>query len=353
MDEDSHFRQAFRWSAAGVRWPVLLASGLGMASLVLGGALAGRLPLGFAAAVGSLLAGGKAGGGQGFRAELRSEGRSIAVAMLAALLAVAVARLPPGAADATLVAVAVTAATVGGYSRPMAEASGRFIVLLVIAFSVAEGAGGGPGLLAAMVVGALWTAALAFLFGRFDTAGIAAFRPPALTATRRQKFARWRRSLRELAGWQFTLRLAVCLAVAGALRVGWPAHRFIWITLTVALLCQRQRDAFPVRTTQRALGVMLGVAATGFMILAGALPVSLLVAAIAVLAGARPWLREKNYLAYSACMTPLIILILDRGQPIEVGTLIDRLLATLIGAVLVVAVNQAMERAMCRRPPAG
>jgi hypothetical protein len=350
----SHFGQALHWSRAEIRWSVLFASGLGMASLVLAGALAGRVSLGFAAAVGSLLAGGGAGGGHGLRAQVRSEGRALVVAMLAAFAAVSIAWLPQGVADAALVAAGAIAATVGGYSRPLAEASGRFIVLLVVAFSVAEGAGGGPALLGAMVAGALWTSALGFLFGRFETgaAAPANVQSAVSLATSRQKFARWRRSLRELAGWQFTLRLALCLCAAGVLRLSWPEHRLIWVTLTVALLCQRQRDAFPVRTTQRALGVMLGVAATGVMIFTGVLPLPLLVAVIAVLAGVRPWLREKNYLAYSACMTPLIILILDRGQPIEVDTLVDRLLATVIGAVLVIVVNQAMEWIMWSHRPA-
>jgi hypothetical protein len=87
----SHFGQALHWSRAEIRWSVLFASGLGMASLVLAGALAGRVSLGFAAAVGSLLAGGGAGGGHGLRAQVRSEGRALVVAMLAAFAAVSIA----------------------------------------------------------------------------------------------------------------------------------------------------------------------------------------------------------------------------------------------------------------------
>src|SRR5262249_21177753 len=160
----------------------------------------------------------------------------------------------------------------------------------------------------------------------------------ASQATNAQKLARWRRSLRRLSGWQYALRLALCLAVASALRWLWPDHHLHWIALTVALLIERQIDAFPVRTTQRALGTIVGVLASG-LLLSVKPPVWALVSGIAVLASMRPFLRVRNYLAYSAVMTPLIITILDAGKPLDAGVLIDRLIATLIGGSLVIGAN--------------
>ena len=58
-----------------------------------------------------------------------------------------------------------------------------------------------------------------------------------------------------------------------------------------------------------------------------------------MLAGLRPLLRARNYLAYTAAMTPLIIVLLDAGATPGIGVLIDRLVATLIGAGLVIATN--------------
>ena len=49
--------------------------------------------------------------------------------------------------------------------------------------------------------------------------------------------------------------------------------------------------------------------------------------------------NEHEVLAYTAAMTPLIILLLDSGRPPGMGVLIDRLVATLIGAALVIAAN--------------
>jgi uncharacterized membrane protein YccC len=106
----------------------------------------------------------------------------------------------------------------------------------------------------------------------------------------------------------------------------------------VALLAEWQIDAFPVRTIQRVLGAAVGVLATGLLFVYTP-PAWTLVAVMGVLAGLRPLLRARNYLAYTAAMTPLIILPLDAGQAPGLGVLIDRLVATLIGAELVIATN--------------
>ena len=105
----------------------------------------------------------------------------------------------------------------------------------------------------------------------------------------------------------------ICLSIAGLLRWLWPDHHMHWVALTVALLAEWQIDAFPLRTTQRALGAAFGVLATGVLLIAPP-PDWALVAGMGVLAGLRPLLRARNYLAYSAVMTPLIILLLDAGQ---------------------------------------
>jgi uncharacterized membrane protein YccC len=91
-----------------------------------------------------------------------------------------------------------------------------------------------------------------------------------------------------------------------------------------------------VKTTQRAIGTALGVVVAG-LFLRLELPLGALILLIGLLAGLRPLLRNRNYLAYSAVTTPLVILIIDAGRAPENGILVDRLAATLIGALLVVA----------------
>jgi hypothetical protein len=135
----------------------------------------------------------------------------------------------------------------------------------------------------------------------------------------------------------------LCLGIAGLLRCLWPDHHLHWIALTVALLAEWQIDAFPVRTTQRALGAAVGVLADRIASYLYAARLGMVVG-VGLLAGLRPLLRARNYLAYTAAMTPLIILLLDAGRPPEGGVLIDRLIAALIGAGLVIATNALLKK---------
>jgi Fusaric acid resistance protein-like len=339
-DEKPHLVKAFDWSReTPVDWTAILGSAFGMAVPILIGVAAGNLPAGLAASVGGLLVGG-VGANRGWTSQLED----LVGALIPAATASIVAALIGGhgwLTDALVTVLAGAAATLVGFGRPVAAIAVRFILLLVIAVSVMENTPDRGGLLVLMAAGALWTSVVNLLLGALMRARLTA-QPPAETAAPefsvKQRFTRWRRSLTRFAGWQYSLRLMLCLAIAGALRALWPEHHLHWITLTVALLAERQIDAFPVRTTQRALGAALGVLATGLLILYPP-PAWAVVIGIGILAGLRPLLRARNYLAYTAAMTPLIILILDAGEPPEAGVLIDRLVATLIAAGLVIATN--------------
>ena len=109
--------------------------------------------------------------------------------------------------DAALLLVASAVATAGGYSRSLAVATVRFVVFLAIALSVTEEAARHRlGLLALMAAGALWTASASLLLGSLARMGRRlgpAAEATASSATAAQKFARWKRSLRHLSGWEF------------------------------------------------------------------------------------------------------------------------------------------------------
>jgi hypothetical protein len=162
---------------------------------------------------------------------------------------------------------------------------------------------------------------------------------PAVRATAAQKYAWWRRTLASRAAWQYQVRLTACLAVAAVLRNVWPEHHVAWISLVVAILTQRQLELLPLKTTQRALGTVLGVAAAGLPVIYPP-PIWGLVVGIGVLAALRPVLKTRNYLAYTAIMTPLIILVMDANQPVAAGVLLDRLIATGAAAGLVIIANR-------------
>jgi hypothetical protein len=341
----AHLAEAFRWSTeAEVELVQVLASGLGMGGPVLVAAAAGHLSLGLAASLGGMAMSGVAIGSSAI-AQVRVLASALApVAAAAMVAALAAGQVEDHGAmsDAMIVLLAGLAATIGGLSRGLAIASARFVLFLIIIVSATGAAPNRLGFLFLITLGALWASAVSLGLGALVRAhrhldpGTERLAAPAPTST--QRYRRWIQSLADLSGWQYTLRLMACLAIAGGLRWLWPAHHLYWIALTIALVTPRQLEALPVRTTQRAIGTTLGVVGAG-LLLALRPPAWGLVIGIGLLAGIRPLLRARNYLAYSAVMTPLIILIMDAGEPVAAGVLIDRLVATLVGAGLTIAAN--------------
>src|SRR5262249_2420947 len=138
----------------------------------------------------------------------------------------------------------------------------RFVIFLMIAIGMMDGAPQ-PWTLAMMVAaGALWSALANLCIGAIARSRRGPHEPKQAHAhehTFAQHKARWLRTLRTLAGWQYALRLAICLAAAVALGALWPGHHLNWIAITVVLLTERTIEAFPVKITQRALGTFIGV----------------------------------------------------------------------------------------------
>lgn len=335
-----HLAKALHWSQdVEVEMAEVLASGIGMTVPIVFAAALGQLPLGLTASVGALAV---AGVRPGSSPKVQLQG--LISAFLVAVAASIAAALVVGngwLTDVLVVLLACVAATIGGYSRPMVTAMMRFVLFLIIISNVAQALANPAWLFFLIVAGALWASFLSLLLGtwlcvhRRNDPGAAA----TSTATAAQKFTRWTRSLSHLSGWQYTFRLGLCLSAAGVFQWLWPDHHLYWIAVTVAILSQRKVEAFPTKATQRAIGTALGVLAAG-LLLAFQLPVWGLILAIGLLAGARPVLKSRNYLVYSAGITLLIILIIDVGQPLGSGVLADRLLATAIGVALVIAANR-------------
>lgn len=341
----AHLREAFRWStAAGAERMEPLATGIGMAAPVLAGATTGHPGAGLIAAVGAMAMSG-AGPSANMRAQARRLGE-IFLPVLAAALAAATAAGHGKMTDVIIMAFAAMAAIIGGYSRGLVEATMRFILYLVLVTGIAATtADRSAGMIMLIGAGALWAGLLAFVFASASRAVVPV--PPQAQPTKQtgrpeptalQKFARWKRSFRQLAGWQYTLRLLFCLSAATLLKWLFPSHHLHWVTLTVALLLHRQVEALPLKATQRALGVAAGIGVAAVPLLVGP-PTWAMTLFIGILAGARPVLRNRNYLAYSVVATPLIILSMEANQPPSTTILADRLVATLIGASLVIVAN--------------
>lgn len=342
MPTNTHLPDVFHWSTA----PKLdlmeaAASGMAIAGPVLIAGLMGHLPLGMAAAVGSMTIGGMRAG-----ASARWQADELRAALLPALLAVVAACLAAGhglLTDGVVIALAAAAATVGGYSRALVAGSTRFILYLIITVSVINNAASNKvGLLVLLVAGMIWATVVNVALGaaaRGMRAGdLADDDDAAPTTTSSQKFARWRRSLTHVAGWQYTIRLTLCLMMAVCFQSLFPGHHLYWVSVTVAVLVQRRGETWSVKTTQRSLGAVFGVCLASVLIGIGPTDWVLMIC-IGLLAAARPLLRARSYLAYAAIMIPLIMLLMDAGHPLGIVVLIDRVVATLIGAGLVVSAN--------------
>jgi uncharacterized membrane protein YccC len=352
MGAKAHLGEALRWSReTEVELVQVLAAALGMAGpLLLAGAL-GRLPLGLAAALGSFVVG-TAGAG----ASAKDQTREVALAFAGATLASIVAALAAGhgwMSAIGVVGLAGIAALIGGYSRPLAVATTRFVFVLIIVGKMTDATSARAGLLLLLAAGALWTTMVSLSLGwvarriarrsgRTNAAVVAS------AATAAQKFRRWKKTLAQPAGWQYALRLVLCLAVAETLCLLWPERHLYWVAITVLIVLQRRVEIVPVKATQRGLGTLLGVIlASLFLVHQPA--TGELVICIGLLAGARPLLRARNYLAYSAVMAPLVLLLMDGTGPFGPQVLLDRLLATIIGVALAVLTNWGTAMTLSQR----
>jgi hypothetical protein len=345
-----HIGETLRWSGGEpIKVRTVVIAALGMAVPALMGLAMGRPAIGFTIGLGAMLLADTPTAGSA-AAEVATPGSALLPASLAVVLATLIAGAPWS--DGAMIAVAGIAAAVSGYSRPVGAAAIRFIIYLVLSESLLDSAGGHRTDAALLFgLGALWNvvvrAMLAARSVKPDTA------PPARTPTPAQRRAYWRRTLRNLAGWQFAIRVVVGLGAASAIRRLWPSHHFGWIVLTVALLTQRPLEHLPVKITQRALGTALGVALT-WLVLAGVSSHGERALAICLLATAAALARPRNYLAYAVVSTPVILLVMDIGKPLETSLLTDRLIATVVGAAIVIAANLALDaliRATGAEPP--
>ena len=330
---------AHNWSdARNVSASQIIAAMLGLSVPIIVGAATGHLQSGVAAALGGFAMGMQQGSGA-----LRSRISNLFYALITGSAAIFIGAVLSAKGVATLIcipAVAAAAGLFGSISRPLARSTAQFIVFLIIAANM-NVRGTSPACIAILFAsGALWTAALSLsltpLFRAFrplsDRHGQADVAQPAHYSTR-QLLRRWRKSLGHLAGWQYTIRITLCLIVAEITRLLWPHDHSYWISLTVAIVVHRNLQSALTRTFQRATGTALGVLLIS-MLLLGMPPLWAVIALAAVLAAARPVLFNVNYIVYAAVTTPLIILLLDFGKPPSPDIIAARLIATLIGCLI-------------------
>ena len=346
------FGGALEWDGAEALDPSAMAvTALGMGVPILIGVFAAHPRVGLAASLGAMWVG-NAPRGASLGEHWRTV-RDIVLAAIGAAVAAALIARHGWWSDVGLVLIAGIAALLGGFSRPAAAASQRFVVFATIGLGIATQASDRLWLTILIAEGAIWAALCALAVGaaarRWGLGRIAPAEPRS-SASFAQLFRRWRGLLATATGWIYSLRLTACLTCAVVLREAMPQHHYSWIAVAVALLTQRQSDGLVVKVLQRALGVAAGVIATE-AIASRPLPGWALVVVVATLAAASPWLRKRSYVVYTAATTPLILLLTSGGGTIAQGLLIDRLIATLIAAGLVIVAFLVAQRFTPRPSP--
>lgn len=311
---------------------------LGLAGPIVVGAMAGHARIGMVASLGGLALSGEAKG-----ETFRERAHGLIYALVAGSAAMLIGSSIAGHGMLTAVAtvsIAVAAGLLGSISRPLARASTLFMLFTIIAANIGTEEAHPLGIMFLFILGAAWTAGVSLVLrplfralhlDRIPDNRAPVAQPPKYSA--RQLLRRWRKSLAHLSGWQYPLRIALCLVVGLGFEWIWPHHHGYWVFITVVIVVQRNLEAAFRRTFHRAAGTVLGVLLTSLLLL-GTPSIWSVIAIIAALAAVRPILTEISYTAYAAVQTPLVILLLDFGQAVSWTVIIDRLAATLVGCVL-------------------
>ena len=330
---------------APIRIRSILVAAFGMGVPVVAGLWLGHGEAGFTIGLGAILLSGASGGTAAPSGDRDRPSSAILPAMLAVTIATLIAGRPW--TDAAMIGLVSVAALSSGFSRPFAIGAIRFGIYLVLGTGFLDGATNGHHDAALVFgLGALWNIVLrGLLADRLPEPDEPT--QPARVPTPAQRRAHFRNTLRSLAGWQFVSRLAIGLTVASVIRHLWPDRHFYWIMLTVVLLTQRPIEHLPVKTVQRLIGTIAGVGITS-LIVAGVTSPPVLAWLACLLATLVPVARARSDLLYSIVATPLILLVLDLGKPIEVALLTDRVVATIIGGALVIAGNITADRLLNR-----
>ncbi|MEN6342461.1 MAG: FUSC family protein [Methanospirillum sp.] len=327
-------------AARAVPLSLCVGAALGMAVPVALGAAAGQVGAGMLAALGGLAVSG-AGTADTLRTEVALLASAALVGTAAVLFGSAIGSGGWGSA-AALVFVVTLAALFGGFGRTAARLAAIFTAFAIIGTALDAGEIISPVATALVVgVGAAWAASITLL----ASASFRVFRreaaPPAPRSTPpsfRRRWRRWVLSLRRLDGWEYALRVGLCITVAQAVAVPWNQPWAYWIPLVTVIVVRRSVEETRRRAWQRALGTAVGVL-VGSLILSAGTPIWLLIGAVGLLAAARPVLREYDYTLYAAAMTPLLVILLEFGTAPAAGMLVYRLADTGIGALIAYVVG--------------
>ena len=222
--------------------------------------------------------------------------------------------------------------TIGEINRQLIKNAARFIVFLIIGYHFEATKDTYHILVSNFLIGTMWTSLILLIVKMLPKSKNVSLEAPK-RYTAKQYLNHWIKSLLHFQGWQFPIRITLCVVIAQIIRFFVPDHHSYWILLTIALVTQHNIENQPKRIRDRGLGTFIGVCISFFLVYF-AIPIYLLIVVVAFLASLRVIFRETNYLLYAAVMTPFVIILLDFGTSASISLLLDRLAATLIGCAI-------------------
>jgi uncharacterized membrane protein YccC len=139
--------------------------------------------------------------------------------------------------------------------------------------------------------------------------------------------------IRSPLGW-FALVRATAAAVAQWLGAALFPDHAIWASLTVILVMKPKAGETMATGLLRTIGTLLGVLGAEAVILVGGDQVLVLLIGFLLAAFGMAALQKVNYAVFVACLTAMLVLVDQLARGTGEATASDRLLATLLGAVL-------------------
>jgi uncharacterized membrane protein YccC len=140
--------------------------------------------------------------------------------------------------------------------------------------------------------------------------------------------------------WIYTIRLMVCVGVAGAISEVLPLQRSYWVVLTVVIVLKPEFGSVFTRAVQRGIGTIIG-AVIGAVIVVVVPYGPWLLLPFGVLAALLPYGRSRSFGLMAVFLTPLVVVLIDLLAPSGWRLAEDRLLDTLIGCGIVLIIGYA------------
>jgi uncharacterized membrane protein YccC len=140
--------------------------------------------------------------------------------------------------------------------------------------------------------------------------------------------------------WIYTVRLMVSVGVAAVVSEVFPLGRSYWVVLTVAIVLKPDLGSVFARALQRGVGTIIG-AVLGAVIVAAVPYGPLLLVPLAIFAALLPFGRSRNFGLLAVFLTPLVVLLIDLLAPGGWHLAEDRLVDTVLGCLIALAVGYA------------